>query len=107
MAAKENLNSIKMLVFSMGLVLVGAIVLLGGLVWKKVGSDTSIAADCAGGHVNLKGHGMVVDSGFDGSTLRVTFEKKEGESETMLIDICTGKITGSLTLDTDAAVVEE
>jgi len=105
MAAKENLNSLKMLVFSLGLILVGAIVLLGGLVWKRT-ADTA-AADCAGGHVNLKGHGMVVDSGFDGTTLRVTMEKTEGQSETMLIDICTGKITGTLTLDTDAAVVEE
>jgi len=107
MAAKENLNSLKMLVFSMGVILIGAIVLLAGLVWKRVGSDTSVAADCAGGHVNLKGHGMLVDSGFDGTTLRVTMEKTEGQSETMLIDICTGKITGTLTLDTDAAVVEE
>jgi len=106
MAAKENLNSLKMLVFSLGLILIGAIVLLAGLVWKRVGTD-SVVADCAGGHVNLKGHGMVVDSGFDGTTMRVTMEKTEGQSEIMLIDICTGKITGTLTLDTDAAVVVE
>lgn len=107
MAAKENLNSLKMLVFSMGLILIGAIVLLAGLVWKRVGGEDNPTTACAGGHVNLKGHGMVVDSGFDGTTLRVTMEKTEGQSETLLIDICTGKITGTLTLDTDAAVVEE
>ena len=108
MAAKENLNSLKMLVFSLGLILVGAIVLLAGLVWKRT-ADTPVVtttADCPGGHVNLKGHGMLIDSGFEEKTMRVTMEKSEGQSEVMLIDVCTGKVLTTLTLESDAAVVE-
>jgi hypothetical protein len=108
MVAKENLNSLKMLVFSLGLILVGAIVLLAGLVWKRTADTPALAAlaDCSGGHVNLKGHGMLVDTGFEEKTMRVTMEKAEGQSEIMLIDICSGKIMTTLTLETDAAVVE-
>jgi hypothetical protein len=105
MAAKENLNPLKTLVFSMGLLLIGGTVLLGTLVWKKIAAETSglhATADCPGGNVDLKGRGTMVDSVVDGHTMRVTLEKNNGKNEMVMIDICSGKIIGSLTLDTDA-----
>lgn len=113
MAVKENLNPLKMLLFSMGLMLIGGTVLLAVLIWEKAGepaeahTSTHEAADCAGGHVDLKGRGVIVDSTMEGQIMRVTLEKHEGKMETLMIDMCSGKIVGSLTIDSDAAVVEE
>ena len=97
-----------MLVFSLGLILIGIMVFVGGIMWKKMNMESALSSggDCTGAHVNLKGHGLIVDSGFEERTMRVTMEKTEGQSETILIDMCTGKILGTLTLETDAAVVE-
>ena len=114
MAPKENLKPLKMLVFSMGLLLVGGTVLLGALVWQKVSTEKSAEkssihtmADCPGGHVDLKGHGVIVDSTIDGHTMHLILEKTESKSELMMIDICSGKIIGALTIDSDTDIISK
>ena len=104
MASKERANPVKMLVISMGFVLMGGTVMLMGVVWKKVGAETAkmkIAAECAGGKVDLKGHGQVVNTLIDKNIMRVTLKKGAGSLETVSIDLCAGKLMGALELETD------
>lgn len=96
----------------MGFILVGGVVFLAGVVWKKMSADIASvsaakkSADCPGGHVDLKGRGMVIESAVDGQMLRLTFERKGGGSDIVLIDICSGKVTGALTVDTDPVTLQ-
>ena len=62
-----------------------------------------MVAECAGGEVDLKGHGLIVDSVLDGHSMRITMEKPDGRNELSMVDICTGKVTGTLVIDSDPA----
>ncbi|MDE3060762.1 MAG: hypothetical protein KGJ06_07110 [Pseudomonadota bacterium] len=105
MATKENLTPLKTLVFSMGIVLIAGAVLLMVLIGRKMAEPRQ--ADCPGGQVDLQGRGIMVDSAVEGQTMRVTLQKNEGHTEIVLIDICTGAVSGALTLKTDKASAEE
>ncbi len=107
MAAKENLKALKTLVISMGFLLVGGTILLGGIVWKKVAAESSEsahAAECTGGNVDLRGHGMVIETTVDGQTMRITTEEKDGKTDTYLVDMCHGNVITHLSLQTDATM---
>lgn len=104
MAPKENLKPLKLLVFSMGLVLIGGTILIAGMVFKKISSETSsLTEECAGGTVNLTGRGIITESRQDGPVLRLTLESRPGRMELLTLDSCTGKTLSSLTIDSDAA----
>ena len=111
MASKENLTALKTLVISMGFLLVGGTVLLAGIVWKKVSAESAEVAaggpKCPGGTIDLKGKGMVIETTVEGQVMRVTTEKKEGITETYLIDMCQGKVITHVALETDAVMVTE
>ena len=102
MSTQENLKPLKMLVFSMGVLLLGGVVLLGALVIKKVNQEAFLHSPggCPGGKIDLKGHGAITSSTIEGHTMHLTLDSK-GQSETLLIDICSGKILTTLTIDRD------
>lgn len=90
-----------MLVISLGLMLVGGTLLLAVGLWHKSFDMAETAAACPGGRVDLKGRGAIVETAVDGGNLRVTLEKKGGGVEIVTIDLCNGKVAGSLTLESD------
>lgn len=102
---EQNPRPLKTLVFSLGLIAIGGMLVLGGMLWKKA-TDTTRMNDCAGGHVDLKGHGIVIESHNDDQLLRLTLESKAGHSEILTIDTCTAKVIGTLSLDTDPGMQE-
>ena len=91
----------------MGFLLVGGVVFLAGVVWKKVSADIAVAGDtprssaCEGGKVDLKGRGAAMESVAEGNRLRLTFKRPEGGRDIVFVDMCSGKITGELTVETD------
>lgn len=114
-----------MLVFSMGIVLIVGIIVMTTLIWQKISAEataTQLAAQlamqpspapapavveaapvtsCPGGQVSLKGRGVMLDSSIDGNIMRVNLARKNGITETVMIDMCAGKILGSLTVEID------
>ncbi len=89
----------------MGILLLGGTLLLAAIVWKKVSTPT--AETCPGGHIDLKGRGMITESTLDGEILRLTLGKQNGRSEFVLVDVCAGKILGGLTIDSDPTLISE
>jgi len=101
---QENHRPLKMLVFSMGLVMIGGTVLLAAMVWKKVNAETSgvvPAYACAGGEADLAGRGQVIGMERDGKSLYVTFQKDARVLEVATLDLCSGKVKTSVTLQVD------
>lgn len=93
-----------MLVFSMGLVLMGGTVMLVGMVWKKISAEGKGAAPvyaCAGGSEDLKGRGVVTDSVVEGNKLRLTLQQPGGILEIVTLDMCGGKESSALRVQTD------
>ena len=108
--AQENLKPLKILVFSMGLLLLGGTVLLMGLVWKKVAAGeagAALSAGCPGGNVDLKGRGSIVDSTMEGRSMRVLLEKGDNHRELVTIDMCSGKVVSALAIESDPAPTAE
>ena len=102
MSPKEKANPLKTLVISMGFLLIGGTILLMAVVWKKVASDTAkLHGECAGGKIDLKGHGQLVNTLTDGHIIRITFKKQPGSTEIVSVDLCAGKLLGSLSVETD------
>ncbi|MDX2074048.1 MAG: hypothetical protein SFX19_06765 [Alphaproteobacteria bacterium] len=106
----KNLNALKTLVISMGIVLVLGFLVVGAAVWMKIkgppssvaASGSALPAQCPGGAVNLKGRGQIVDTAIEGSTLRLAFAKAPGELEMVHIDLCSGKEISALKIATDS-----
>lgn len=61
----------------------------------------TLVGGCGGGQIDLKGRGVPQESTVDGKLMRVTFGLSDTKTEMVLIDVCKGKITGSLTVETD------
>jgi hypothetical protein len=105
MPTEHHVKALKLLVVSLGLLLIGGAILLGGMVWKKVNlmrnTDMLDASVCPGGEVNLTGRGIIIESRTEDQLLRLTLEKQPGTNEILTIDTCTGKIIGTLKLATD------
>lgn len=106
---RENLTTIRTLVFSAVILLIGGTLFLMGLTWKRVTTDVDprLSGNCLGGVVDLKGRGMVVDTTVDGQIMRVSLEKREGKNETVLIDMCSGRVINNLTIEADKAIATE
>lgn len=89
----------------MGLLLLGGTVLLFALVIKKATQpDGQAAHACAGGTVDLRGRGMVMESQLEKNTLRLTLEKNPGHTEYLTVDACSGAVTGTLVIESDASI---
>lgn len=88
-----------MLVISLGLMLIGGTLLLAVGLWHK-SFNASEPAACPGGKVDLTGRGHIVDSAAEGQKLRITLEKDGGE-EVVTIDLCSGEILSSLSIQAD------
>jgi hypothetical protein len=104
-APQENLKPLKMLVFSMGLIMIGGTVMLVAMVWKKVNADangTSAAYACAGGEADLAGRGQVLELSRDGKVMYVTLQKDAQHVEVATVDLCSAKVKSSLMLVVDA-----
>jgi hypothetical protein len=105
MSSQHHLTALKLLVILLGIVLVGGTVLLGSAVWKKISlmrnADMLSAEECPGGEIDLKGRGIIIESHTEDQLLRLTLERKPGQNEILTVDTCTGKIIGSLLLQTD------
>lgn len=104
MASKENSNPLKILVISMGFLLIGGTVLLMAVVWKKVSQEeakTQESAKCEGGKLDLMGRGKIVNQLIDKDIIRITLKKSSGQQETVSAQLCTGKILGSLVIESD------
>ncbi len=106
---RENLTTVRTLVFSAVILLIGGTLFLMGLTWKRVtnDSDPRLSGNCPGGVIDLKGHGMIVDTTVDGQIMRLSLEKREGKSETVLIDMCSGRVVTNLLIEAYQAIVSE
>jgi hypothetical protein len=104
MSSKENLRPLKILVFSMGLLLVGGTVLLFGIALKKMSGGEGA---CKGGSVDLKGRGPLLERELQDGVLRLTFEPVPGRSETVTVDACRGAVTGELVIETDPGAPQD
>lgn len=63
---------------------------------------------CPGGKVDLKGMGEIIDYKSDNGVLRLRLKKPNSEdTEVVLVDECTGRIKGSLTIDDNALKLPE
>ena len=111
MNSDHHLKALKLLVFSLALILIGGIAILGGVLWKRASltrnADMLSTSECPGGQIDLRGRGMMIDSKTEDQILRVTLEKITGHDEILTIDTCTGKIIGTLTLETDPGIPQE
>jgi len=99
----ESIRPLKMLVISMGLIMIGGTVMLAGLVWKKVNAQTNGtgAYACAGGEADLKGRGQVLSLERDGKILYVTLQKNDQTLEVAGVDVCSGKVKSSVLMAID------
>jgi hypothetical protein len=110
MSSKENLRPLKILVFSMGLLLIGGTVLLFGIILKKMSQEKNmppVVQECKGGALDLKGRGLVMESKLENNVLRLTLEKGPGHTEMLTVDACSGEITSTLVIDSDASLPVE
>ena len=101
MSSKENLRPLKILVFSMGLLLVGGTILLFALVIKKVNQEGKPQA-CEKKTLELAGRGQLVETQLEGGKLRVMLVAAPGEYEIITLDACRGQELGSLRIKADA-----
>ncbi len=104
MASKENANPLKILVISKGFLLIGGTVLLMAVVWKKVSMEDAKArtsAECVGGKLDLTRRGKIVNQLIDNDIIRITLKKPSGQQETVSAQLCSGKILGSLVIESD------
>lgn len=94
----------------MALILIGGTVIVGTVMWKRINvthnADMLNPSECAGGDIDLKGRGMITESHTEDQLLRLTLEKKPGHDEIITIDTCTGKIVGTLKVETDPGMAE-
>ncbi len=105
--SQRSASPLKFLVISMGLVLIGGFIFVASVVWKKVATDSSRMSECPGGNVDLKGHGIIIESKLEDQILRLTMEKHAGKNEILTIDACNGKVLSTLGFETDPGMVEE
>ena len=100
----ENIRPLKMLVISMGLVMIGGTVLLAGMVWKKVDAQTKGigAYACDGGTADLKGSGKVLRLEQDGKHLLVTMTQNAETVTVATVDTCSGKVKNTLILKVES-----
>lgn len=103
---QENLKWLKLLVILMGVVLIGGGAATFALLWKKL-AEPATASDCAGGQVDLKDKGTLVESTVEGDRLRMSFDQKNGKTEMVFIDICSGKVTGKLVVETSPVTIND
>jgi hypothetical protein len=110
----KNLNALKTLVISMGVVLILGFVTVGAAVWMKmkaspsgmvasnngVGAKNAFPSECAGGEIDVKGRGQLVDTSVDGAVMRMAFTKGD-QLELVHFDVCSGREIGSLKIHTD------
>lgn len=106
--SEQNLNALKTLVISMGIVLIVGFLFVGAAVWMKMkappagaASVGDLPANCPGGTLDLKGRGQVVDTSVEGRLLRMAVARSDGGLEMIHIDICTGKELSTLNIMTD------
>lgn len=101
----KNLTALKTLVISMAVVLVVgfvAIIAAVGLKMKdELKSGGAIPANCAGGTLDLKGRGQIIDTSVQGTTLRLALGRPDGNLEMIHVDLCSGKELGSLKINSD------
>lgn len=93
-----------MLVFSMGLLMIGGTLLLAGAVWKKVSHEGRAAAAssaCAGGAVDLRGRGQVMRAEREGGLLYLTLQKSGQALEVATVNLCTGEVKSAVPVTVD------
>jgi hypothetical protein len=84
------------------LVLVASCVIMLGLIGVRQ------IERCPGGKVDLKGMGEIIDYQSDNGVLRLRLKKQGSEDiEVVLVDECTGRIKGALTIDDNALKLPE
>lgn len=109
MTTQESLKPLKLLVISLGVILIGGMVFLCTALWKEVAGYTPPApvTACSGGKADLSGRGIIVESRMEGGNLRLMLERAPGRNEMLVIDSCTGAITSSLVITTDSGIERE
>lgn len=108
MQPEKSLTALKTLVVSMGIVLVVGFLVVMAAAWMKMKATSAqtVASNCKGGDVDLKGRGTVIDTNYNGNILRIVLAKPDGEVEVAQIDLCTGKQVGSVKIATDMVQTE-
>ncbi len=97
---QKHKRLLKILVLSMGIILL-LFFMLGHVVRQET------AKTCPGGRVDLKGRGEILGYTEENGVLRVRLQKPGGDTEIVLVDVCTGEIKSSLTIDADALKLPE
>jgi hypothetical protein len=97
MAHPPNLLPLKVLVISLGFVLIGGTVFLFAAIAGKAGHDLKIARACPDVTLNLAGKGAVQGITPQGDTVQVTLVT-QGQTKLLTVDRCTGKLEQTLTV---------
>ena len=100
--------ALKLIVYSMGILLVGGMVLLAVLVMQKLDEGTlfknkeeAAIAACSGLQVDMRGRGALMNADMEGQKLRLWFEKEDGTNQLVTADSCTGIIVREVTIKAD------
>jgi hypothetical protein len=97
--AKENLLPLKVLVISLGILLVGGFALVIGVVFSRLGGQQA----CTRQPVELPVAGTVESAGFAQGTWTVALRRPDGTIRLMAFDECTGAMRHSLILKPEGA----
>ena len=100
MASQENLKPLKTLVISMGVLLMVATVMMMTVIWTKAAKEDTKQA-CQGGKLDLTGRGKIISQLINNDIVRITLQKQTGREEIVSADLCSGKILGSLSIESD------
>jgi hypothetical protein len=97
-AEKDNLKPLKILVISLGFILLGGIVLLvAGLVQKFKSMDTSKI--CANQTITLQDDETITMMDTSENELRLLVNNSKGETAIVIVDRCEGSITQRLRIE--------
>lgn len=97
MKDKSSLLPLKMLVISMGLLLIGGTIFLFSVIANKASKDLSPQTACEGGVIHVGDAGKVISATTDGKTTHLALAK--GDKTTLLtVDNCSQHVLNSITI---------
>lgn len=96
---KTGLAALRIIVISMGIVLIGGCILLFVALYQKTQNGTSSAAEdsCVGAKLNI-GSGKVKDMIKEEQYVTLLIEHSSGEQSVSVIDLCNGSLHSRITL---------
>jgi len=98
MAQQPNLFPLKLLVISLGLVLIGGTIFVFAAIASKAGKEArSASLACADATIHLEGKGKITAIAPQGDIVQVTLTAPAG-AQVLSVDRCSGKILQTLSI---------